>query len=202
MSTCAADCDRPVYCKGYCTQHYQRVNKYGDPTAVHHGGRRFTPEERLAGNIEREDENGCWIWGSKSSGGYGVITIRDADGRERRPRAHRWVYEYMVGEIPEGLHLDHLCRNRICVNPWHLEPVTQRENNRRAWDVRPPERRHIAPVNTVQAHAVLTEDQVREIKALIAEGARNCDLARRYGVHKSSIADIRHGRSWTWLAAA
>jgi hypothetical protein len=45
--------------------------------------------------------------------------------------AHRWSYEYHVGPIPDGLQLDHLCRVRRCVNPWHLEPVTNRVNSQR-----------------------------------------------------------------------
>lgn len=59
--------------------------------------------------------------------GYGYITIA---GRGRL--AHRAAYELLVGPIPDGLTLDHLCRRPACVNPEHLEPVTQRENNLRA----------------------------------------------------------------------
>lgn len=71
--------------------------------------------------------NGCWTWlGGKNSNGYGVF------GHGPRGsgfvKAHRWAYEFLVGTIPKGLQIDHLCRNRICVNPTHLEPVTQREN--------------------------------------------------------------------------
>lgn len=62
----------------------------------------------------------CWVWtGAKSSNGYGNYWNRGA---------HRVVYELLVGEIPKGKQLDHLCRNRSCVNPEHLEPVTQKEN--------------------------------------------------------------------------
>ncbi len=70
---------------------------------------------------------GCWNWKhSLQASGYGQINIGG-----KPVTAHRAVYEKYRGEIPHGLHIDHLCRNRKCVNPEHLEPVTQRENLRR-----------------------------------------------------------------------
>ncbi|MGW1678508.1 HNH endonuclease signature motif containing protein [Saccharopolyspora shandongensis] len=66
----------------------------------------------------------CWQWTAARTGGYGVFNI----GAGVTRRAHRLAYEEMIGEIPEGLDLDHLCRNRACVNPNHLEPVTRRVN--------------------------------------------------------------------------
>ena len=82
------------------------------------------PELRFAAKTVLLDD-GCIQWtGSKSSTGYGTFY----NGHGSSVMAHRWAYEHHVGPIPDGHRLDHLCRNRACVNPEHLEPVTQRQN--------------------------------------------------------------------------
>lgn len=80
---------------------------------------------RIANRVAVQPEkNGCWLWiGALYQTGYGAVQL---DGRMRG--AHRAIYELLVGPVPEGLQLDHLCRVRHCVNPTHLEPVTIREN--------------------------------------------------------------------------
>ena len=69
-------------------------------------------------------ENPCWVWvGAILPTGYGYVW----DG-ERRTSPHRWAYRVLVGPIPDGHELDHLCRRRACCNPSHLAPKTRREN--------------------------------------------------------------------------
>jgi hypothetical protein len=70
----------------------------------------------------------CWIWtGAIASNGYGSFA---------HSTAHRWAYTHLVGPVPDGMDLDHLCRVRTCCNPMHLEPVTRGENLRRGYAAR------------------------------------------------------------------
>lgn len=84
--------------------------------------------ERLMVN-RTVDANGCWLWTGhvEKTTGYGRFSFQG-----RACSVHRLAYETWVGPIPAGLHIDHLCRVRTCMNPAHLEAVTQAENNRRA----------------------------------------------------------------------
>lgn len=80
-----------------------------------------TTEDRFWSKVDKSGD--CWLWTGSRSVGYGNLGI---DGQT--VLAHRYVYELEIGPIPDGLQIDHLCRVRHCVNPDHLETVTQREN--------------------------------------------------------------------------
>jgi len=70
-----------------------------------------------------ENEQGCWVWQRH--------TDKDGYGKWRGNGAHRFAHVAFIGEIPPGLQIDHLCRNRACVNPWHMEVVTKAVNQKR-----------------------------------------------------------------------
>jgi hypothetical protein len=102
------DCERPASSGGLCSMHHRRKVRSGDIDGL-------TLERRFFDHIAREDERGCWIWDKPHpESGYGQF---------HGGKAHRWSYEFFRVEIPEELDIDHLCRNRACVNPWHMDPV-------------------------------------------------------------------------------
>lgn len=96
----------------------------GEPCArrfVKGHNRRRDVVERFWAKVDKTE--GCWNWTGVLLRGYGQFAYR-----RRMVLAHRFAYELLVGPIPDGLVIDHLCRNPRCVNPAHLEPVTPREN--------------------------------------------------------------------------
>jgi len=87
----------------------------------------FWPKVNYCGPMAAPHLGQCWAWeGAKNPGGYGQFSRK-----KDQSLAHRWSYENVFGPIPDDLELDHLCRNRACVRPEHLEPVTRSENIRR-----------------------------------------------------------------------
>jgi len=121
-------CERKIVARGWCYRHYDRWRKHGDPMKTLTPTRVVgTPEERFWAKVDASGD--CWEWtASKHKDGYGLFRPHS---NETMTRAHQFAWTTLVGPVPEGLELDHLCRNPACVNPDHLEPVTHRENMRR-----------------------------------------------------------------------
>jgi HNH endonuclease len=91
---------------------------------VHREHQRRPLSERLMGRVQKTES--CWLWtGTRNPKGYGRIKVNE--GRKLIP-VHRAAYETFVGPIPDGLTIDHLCKQRNCVNPAHLEAVPFKEN--------------------------------------------------------------------------
>jgi hypothetical protein len=134
--------------------------------------RAITPlAERFWPKVQKTET--CWLWmAGTDRKGYGVI------GQGRRParmlQAHRVAYELCVGAIPEGLVLDHLCRNPPCVNPSHLEPVTNRENILRG--------ETFARDNSLKTHCPKKN------------GSRHCVACHRQGYHDRKNRSVAHNQ--------
>jgi hypothetical protein len=129
------------------------------------------------GAIFRVDPlKGCWLWQrSLDKDGYGYFRSHG-----KIIRAHCYYYEAKFGRMPEGLLPDHICRNRACVNPDHIEPVPHVENCRRG-----------ALVTTG-----MTLDKARAMRRLHRDGTPYKQLMKMFGVGKSLVAQIVTGRCW------
>lgn len=124
--------------------------------------------DRFAEKIALTD-SGCIEWIASHNGvGYGTLTTNRYGGKVL---AHRWSYEYHVGPIPAGLELDHLCRNRACVNPEHLEPVSHRVNTLRG----------TAPtaVNAAKTHCLRGHPFSGDNLHITPKGKRECRACHR-----------------------
>jgi hypothetical protein len=99
--------------------------------------------DRIRSRIHVDTDTGCHVFtGALTAEGYGLVGL---GGRgDGVGYTHRLLYADTKGPIPDGLHIDHLCRNRACCNPDHLEAVTQGENNRRAAPFRRPRKKTAA----------------------------------------------------------
>lgn len=125
--------------------------------------------DRFMTKVEKTDT--CWLWlACLNDAGYGRFG-RGGRG-EGMAQAHRWAYEYFVGPVPDTLVIDHLCRNRRCVNPEHLEPVTRGENVMRGTGL---------PVdNAAKTHCPAGHAYDKDNTYLApADGARQCRICRR-----------------------
>jgi hypothetical protein len=135
----------------------------------------------------------CWPWkGHLNKDGYG--TFRTNKPR-RKVYAHRVAYEIEHGESPAGMLVRHSCDNPPCCNARHLLAGTHQDNSddkiSRGRD------RHAEQAGELNRNAVLTEDSVRLIRQMIAQGRTNVSLAKEFGVTHQMVSLIRRGKNWT-----
>lgn len=125
---------------------------------------------------DRGHDTPCWVWQlALNAKGYGRLRV---PGQEGKALAHRFYYERERGPIAGGRQLDHLCRQRDCVNPWHLEEVTPAENTRRG------------------LNAKITAEVAEWIRGQVGPGLNQTALARKLGVSVSLVNHVVHGRNW------
>ena len=145
--------------------------------------------KRFWSNVRKTD--GCWIWlGAHQSAGYGSIKYQ---GKPLLTHRLSWTLHY--GEIPKGLYVCHHCDNTTCVNPAHLFTGTHLDNLR---DMFNKGRNHLPPkhIGEDNNHAKLTDEQVIAIKVLLQDGMTSPQIAKLYGVTRSTIYHIK--RVWHW----
>lgn len=146
------------------------------------------------------NDTGCWEWkGVKDKDGYGKLRI---SGSRKRMLAHRRSYELFIGTIPEKMCVLHSCDNPPCVNPDRFFLGTSADNTKDCIK----KGRHITqqdyfnPRGSTNGAAKLTEDKVIEIRSLISRGNLSLgEIGKKFGVSKTTIADIKYGINWSWL---
>lgn len=153
------------------------------------------PIKKIYQKVKIDLITGCHNWlGSRNKKGYGTINMFSAHFPKKKIYlAHRFMWDYVNGPIPDGMYVLHTCDNRCCVNPSHLYIGTQLENMA---DMYVRGRANKAKGET-HFRSVLDTPQVIQIKTLIKNGLKPMAISRRLDVKRHLILDIRRGRTWS-----
>lgn len=186
-------CDRDSFAKGMCLMHYKRVWRYGDIEAVKRSANGRSLEYRLKRIGWDVTNSGCWEWrgtrvgkdyergyGQVSYGGTGLVVSRVS-------------YELWVGPIPDGFLICHRCDNPPCLNPEHLFAGTVQDNS----DDMLAKGRLVRERGENASNVKLTEIQAQYI--LDNAHISASELAKVFGVHGSTIYNVRKGKTWSHL---
>lgn len=169
--TCSfGGCEAPAHARRLCKRHYKLQRRHGLLQPL-------TLEERFWSKVDRRGPDTCWPWlASIAYNGYGRFGIHSQGGT--MTTAHRVAYELAVGPIPAGLVVDHLCGNRACCNPSHLQAVTQRVNVLRATSV--------AVTNAAKTHCPQGHPYDQANTRIERNGSRKCRACDRERHRKPS----------------
>jgi hypothetical protein len=175
-SPCSVDsCIKRQWGNGLCQAHYTRLRRTGttDLAALP------TEVERFWAKVDKSQ--GCWVWrGGLTGNGYGTFSIR----RHKTVAAHVYSYVATVGAVPTGCELDHLCRNRACVNPEHLDPVTHRVNVLRGTA---PPAVNAAKTHCVRGHEFTPENTRMKGRRRLCLTCKRADERRRWHAKKAGV---------------
>lgn len=200
-------CERPVVARSWCSMHWQRWRRHGDPLVViGHPGPRTDAAARFRSKVDNADPDGCWPWtGGVDRDGYGFFKVA-----RRMWRAPRYAFNlaHPDGPLADDEMVRHTCDNPVCVRPGHLvrgdalaNSADQVERDRttrgdRHYTRRTPDTRLRGTAN---GSSVLTDDTVRSIRSAYAAGATQVALATEHGVTQSLISKIVRRTIWTHL---
>ena len=145
-----------------------------------------------------DSPNACWEWTGSVSGRkpcqYGYVRLPRLP---TKTPAHRWLYQFLHGQIPDGMVVRHTCDNTRCVNPKHLDVGTQRQNVIDMFD-----RKRVRRDGEHHPGAKISWEQVREIRFLAKCGVSRKEIGQRFGLTRFHVHDILTGRRWKEESAA